>query len=609
MRGFASAVWIVEPDASSPYVTHGFVERLKAQLAAEGLAWREGSALPATPEEGALYLLVVGSDQRSLTRFVEGRREIPEAVAERTILMFAHRYAMLTGFGPTRIAGALLESGQFVGRVDIIRDAPPDPLVMNGDYALFRRPESPGSALPISYVELLGERLAEPRTGEASALRAPSPELHTVADAPHDQEAAPAPPAKTETPSESEPRTELGVMPSRPERRRETIDERKPDPMRSGELRDRGSWWIVFRRVLAFASGPSPFLAVVLSDLARDRPPPAIVFIGLVLLSSLSTFFLARALGRRWFVWVPLTYVTAGIAAMVLSVQSMPGVDDGTPDLEPVRLRMPLRPPPPTVSVAWTHPHGDAGRTRFVDTAPLEGTPRLRWETATERREHDGVLASPLGIVAYHSGERLAVLDPDTGAVRFKAPGEPLAILDGALFVESRPARAGVVAIECLDLATGAILHRAGRPFPVGCTVAGPDSLIVGTDGLVRLFAPDTRSRALTLVWTRKVEGGKLGLLATARLVLVNDGLGCTALDSRTGLVQWRARGRAVAANETVVLIGGRRSFGCHDVTGRHLWEGSGSVLALAPSFVVVEDRHADPEYGEGEDTRALDVK
>lgn len=83
------------------------------------------------------------------------------------------------------------------------------------------------------------------------------------------------------------------------------------------ELQDRS---LLMWRVLAFASGPAYPVTIVFAEVTH-RPPNVVLAGAFVVVASICTTALARSLNRRWWIWLPLTLLFAGIPALILSVQ------------------------------------------------------------------------------------------------------------------------------------------------------------------------------------------------------------------------------------------------------------------------------------------------
>lgn len=270
---------------------------------------------------------------------------------------------------------------------------------------------------------------------------------------------------------------------------------------------------------------------------------------------------------------------------------------------------------------AWAHPDGDPGRTSWLDVAPIERAPEVRWRVATGWNAIDTLLATPWGIV--HSGARphvaddaLIVLDPETGAVRQERveTSDPLGVIDGALvhapYVDAAEADGVARALALLDLATGR--ERWRRPIArSGPSGVGHGWLVVGAsrefERLHVLAMTGTTEPPLAGTWaecwldalTRRRAyvrwTGRAPDFRVHRGVVVLDGEPSPWIEAP--IVPWStptgpAVGHVAADERGALVLSGRELVLC-DPDGRPLWRANdAAVSVLGPTFVVVHGEH-----------------
>lgn len=194
---------------------------------------------------------------------------------------------------------------------------------------------------------------------------------------------------------------------------------------------------------------------------------------------------------------------------------------------------------------AWTHRDGDAGRSRYLDVAGIQGPPILRWH---RHGNATALLASPLGLVT--SSADTFVLDPETGEERARIDGIPVALRGADLLVR----RGEDLAI--VDLVTTQETRRLERIRHESAVVAADKLVALSRPGLLETHDLATGER----LWSRSIAesaGPRPDPVIVADLVLVADGRGHVGFDLVTG----RDRG-------LWPFLGGWDSWCCGDPRG-----------------------------------------
>ncbi len=245
---------------------------------------------------------------------------------------------------------------------------------------------------------------------------------------------------------------------------------------------------------------------------------------------------------------------------------------------------------------AWGHPWGDAGRTRFCDVAPVTEAPALAWKVEPDG-DPTAVLPSPLGVVVSSRRIRPRVLDPATGAERWRVPGLPPTdelpppVIAGDVLIDVNEQ-----SVAGFDLFTGAELHRT-QIGPIRRAHHVADRLYVETLLEVRAFEmPDPRE-APRPRWSFGLPGRRdprsPGQAVATPETVFAWGLPreLCALDPDNGAIRWRASAARPAA-DSAGLVGEAERRGLIATTpdGDRVFTASRPALlcALAPDAVVV---------------------
>lgn len=261
---------------------------------------------------------------------------------------------------------------------------------------------------------------------------------------------------------------------------------------------------------------------------------------------------------------------------------------------------------------AWSQLDADAGATRWLDTAPLCTSPRLRWQSKpllrTGGRHAAGpwrfVAGTPAAILVGRRGE-LVALDPESGSTLWAKDQLTIAGVDR--FEQSFVDRGALVRCRwnCAtwhDLRTGQVV--AEERFDGGCLLG------FSTDGVARFItlSHPRRPRVLRLLEssgsrpgltaTWELHGAAIplepaqALLASGLLVLIGRGsdVGVLALELSTGSLRWSrsAHARAGMLDAHGLILRGD-DLACVGPDGglrwtQRLW---GASPALTPETVV----------------------
>jgi hypothetical protein len=274
---------------------------------------------------------------------------------------------------------------------------------------------------------------------------------------------------------------------------------------------------------------------------------------------------------------------------------------------------------------AWGETQASRYGSRWIDTAPLERSPRVRWSARLPAADEvvgssADLFASPLGVFASLGGLRdRVVLDPLTGSVRARWPrGESdpdagLALLGGELL---EPRRAALVARDLVTGRSRELLTARSWLLTEGTVAQG--SLAVVPDGLgrARVFELDGERGPRESGWQLECRGHALstGYVALSRWFAVRDrifwpdpdlGFQVSSLARATGEVLWRRRLSLRMADEEGVVGRVEMEPGSPgwtpekhllvlDRAGNELWRRSSALpLALSPTTVVFSEPRA----------------
>lgn len=215
---------------------------------------------------------------------------------------------------------------------------------------------------------------------------------------------------------------------------------------------------------------------------------------------------------------------------------------------------------------AWTHPLGDAGRTRSIDAAVPLKKPGPMW--TRELRGAYSLLAGAAGVVVDAQQETL-LLDPNDGQEVARFPGRALALAGDEVVVRAPD---GALTWHAPH-GTGPTrtVQPGGGLDPIA--VAGDLVLIVGTArrGVTALrLLPEAGAERL---WNRTHDGEHLSLVLRGSTVMGRFfGNGLTELDAFTGRVLRELPGSVVLGDEAGVVTfdPARGQLAC---VGRTSWE------------------------------------
>lgn len=240
---------------------------------------------------------------------------------------------------------------------------------------------------------------------------------------------------------------------------------------------------------------------------------------------------------------------------------------------------------------AWTHPEGDAGRTRFVDVEALTARPRVRWTAESEGATR--LLTSPAG-VTWAADNTWGLLDPLTGAPR-RAAGARGAALGwlGARLLVRRGHELGL-----WDPAARRGAHTISRQPPKAPLAATRERLLVLQPEWLRALDLDgnqvwehTRPPGSRLRLEEPVLGAGLALVQLAGGDVVR-GLDLASGEERCACGRTAARADAAG----VVAAGPRGAILCFEPDGGLRWSAPGLLpLAVAPQVVLAWDEAIQP--------------
>lgn len=242
---------------------------------------------------------------------------------------------------------------------------------------------------------------------------------------------------------------------------------------------------------------------------------------------------------------------------------------------------------------AWAQGDADAGRTRFLDLAPIRREPRVKW-VSPERADASvsRLLATPFGVVFAGPNESTVVLDPETGALRRRIGlVEPCAFVRDVLLVKRKTKLRGY------DLDTGALLYeRTTGQLSFEAHVAD-GVLVTASPSNVQAYGLPRAREAPRFLWEYTVRGtsrkGRFGRAAIASgQVLVPQNGDVAVIDLRSGALKSRLPGDVVRVDAAGLLVGEERRLVLRGPDGKVAWsrEGEGFYpISLAPDAVVAQ--------------------
>ena len=241
--------------------------------------------------------------------------------------------------------------------------------------------------------------------------------------------------------------------------------------------------------------------------------------------------------------------------------------------------------------MAWTHVGGDAGRSGFADVAPLETEPRRLWTAKGTGLPSSVIASEDAVVVGSEADEKVAVLDPGTGEIRYELRGKRFVkpVLAGATVLVARAST-----IFAHDLVSGHEVWSSKQKAAVWrfCCV-GEDLLVGAGETVSRLVLADAAPR---LAWSSDLGGppdthtGPL-LLALPELVLAERPMQSTAFDRTSGKPRFHLHGQLVRAGGQLIVMRGSGRIGestLHGLDGKGVTVEECDVFAVpAPSLIV----------------------
>lgn len=255
---------------------------------------------------------------------------------------------------------------------------------------------------------------------------------------------------------------------------------------------------------------------------------------------------------------------------------------------------------------AWTQVEADAGGARWLDVAPVDRAPRVRWRVDLERDALGLIAATPWGVVvtAWEKdgyGRDAYVLAPDTGEVRLRVRQNPevLGVLAGVLLTVVHGESGRSRALEAFDL-------RLGEPLWSWALGENPtpglarDALVVGDVGGVGgapvTFVPlgDARSAPVSPGAWRDV---RVAAITPARAYVLDQrrarGGRLQVLHRAGGAVTpWPGEAGVLRADDAGALVTGR-----HDDPGVWLHAPDGATTWHRPDLPIERDALLAPEH------------
>jgi hypothetical protein len=251
------------------------------------------------------------------------------------------------------------------------------------------------------------------------------------------------------------------------------------------------------------------------------------------------------------------------------------------PDVRAELARFPL----------WRQTDADAGRTRFLDVAPIRREPRVKWVSEAIGALGRTISAGPNRIACEDDRGATKILDADTGEVRREFTyGEPCAFVGDTLLMKRKTKLRGY------DLETGAALWEettwqlSYEALHVGEILVTASPVTVSA---YRLAHPRKQPKGL---WDYRVRGtnrkGRFAKVALADdTALVPHEGEIAALDLADGHVRSRFAGNEVLADEAGFVVVEERRLVVRDAEHRVVWaltERGQLLRALTPGVVVV---------------------
>jgi outer membrane protein assembly factor BamB len=188
---------------------------------------------------------------------------------------------------------------------------------------------------------------------------------------------------------------------------------------------------------------------------------------------------------------------------------------------------------------AWTHDHGDAGHTRFLDVAPITRTPRTRWRVHPRKLRDDRLVdlyaANPIVVLVRALGSVIA-LDAETGRELWNAPAVEVR---SVFLAETVVLLAGERDLRAHDCWSGALLFARSFRAPV---LSAPGILLEGPAAGQSLQAwshPDPSREPEAPLWRASASTeGRPAVTPTSVLVCSKKRL--TVLDRDSGSLRWQ---------------------------------------------------------------------
>ncbi len=242
---------------------------------------------------------------------------------------------------------------------------------------------------------------------------------------------------------------------------------------------------------------------------------------------------------------------------------------------------------------AWAQADADAGRTHFLDLAPIRHEPRMKW-ISLERADPTGsrLLATPFGVAFAGPNGSTVVLDPKTGALRRRTGlVEPCAFAGDVLLVKRKTKLRG------FDIESGAVLYEQTTGQLSFEALLADGVLVTASPSNVQAYRVPLTRQAPTFLWEYAVRRtnrkGRFGRAAIANgEVFVPQNGEVSVLDLGSGERKSKLSGDVVHADAVGLILSQERRIVSRAVDGRVNWmhEGEGIYpIALGPETVVAQ--------------------